>query len=71
MQSVSFKDKRIAMVKDGGIDLIYCGVPSRHFTRAEVAMLCQLADHFHMNFLLYSTDMHDSSGAAGKTSALH
>ena len=36
------------MVKDDGLDLIYRGVLSRHFTRAEVVVLCQLADHLHM-----------------------
>ena len=42
-ESVSFNGKRIAMVKNEGLDLIYRGVHSRQFTRAEVVMLCQLS----------------------------
>ena len=48
VESVSFSGKRITMVRDGGHDLIYRSVLSRHFTRAEVVMLCQLADNFHL-----------------------
>ena len=65
VESASFNGKRIAVVKDGALDLIFRGVLSRHFTRT---------DHFHIklsNCLLHSTDMRDSSEAARKTSALH
>ena len=65
VESISFNGKRIAMVKDGALDLIYRGGLSRNFTRT---------DHFHIklsNCLLYSTDMRDSSGAARNTSSLH
>ena len=36
------------LVNDGGLGLINRGVLSRHFTRAEVVMLCQLADNIHL-----------------------
>ena len=51
VESVSFNGKRIVMVKDGALDLIYRRVLSRNFTRT---------DHFHIklsNCILYSTDM--------------
>ena len=58
------------MANDGALDLIYRGVLSLHFNQAEVVMLCQLADHFHVKSLLYSTDMRDSSGVARKKTCL-
>ena len=48
VEHVSFNGKRIAMVNDGDIGLINRGVLSRHFTRAGVVMLCQLADNIHL-----------------------
>ena len=65
VESVSFSGKRITMVKDGGHDLIYRSVLSRHFIRAEGVMLWLTISIW--NCLLYSADMRDISGVARKS----
>ena len=71
VEYIPFNGKRIVMIKDGRLDLIYHGVLSRHFT--EVVMLCQLADNLHLKLSpIYSADMRDISGIARtQPSTLH